>query len=48
MGLMLNFFATEYKKSKIFYNNIMQNIIGYLTSRQVAGKGKKNSKTIFK
>ena len=44
MGLYLDFFATEYKKSKIFYNNIMQNIIGYLTSRQVAGKGKKIQK----
>ena len=44
MGLFLDFFSKEYKKSKIFYNQVMHNIIGYLTSRQVAGKTKKSQK----
>tara|TARA_Y100000590_G_scaffold462553_1_gene626946 strand:+ start:1090 stop:2094 length:1005 start_codon:yes stop_codon:yes gene_type:complete len=40
MGLMLNFFSNEYKKNTVFYNNFSQNIISYLTSRQVAGRSK--------
>lgn len=44
MGLFLNFFSKEYKKNKNFYNLLTKNIIGYLTSRQVAGKSKKTQK----
>ena len=54
MGIMLNFFSEEYKKNLKFYKNFFNNIIGYLTSRQVAGKSKKiqkqsktNSKKFF-
>jgi len=38
MGLMLNFFKTEYKKNIYFYRNILKSITNYLSSRQVAGK----------
>jgi hypothetical protein len=44
MGLFLNFFSKEYKENKNFYNLLAKNIIGYLTSRQVAGKSKKIQK----
>jgi hypothetical protein len=40
-GLMLNFFSREYKKDITFYKNLSLSIIGYLTSRQSAGKEKK-------
>lgn len=40
MGLLLNIFKTEYKKNNLFYKKIFENIINYLTSRQVAGKSK--------
>lgn len=40
MGLLLNFFKTEYKENNLFYKKIFKNIINYLTSRQVAGKSK--------
>ncbi len=38
MGLFINFFDKEYKKNKFFYSTFSKNIIGYLTSRQNAGK----------
>ena len=38
MGLMLNFFQSEYKKKNSFYKNILISTINYLSSRQVAGK----------
>ena len=38
MGLMLNFFQSEYKKKISFYRNILTSTIKYLSSRQVAGK----------
>lgn len=38
MGLMINFFEMEYKKSLSFYNNILNNTVSYLSSRQLAGK----------
>ncbi len=42
MGLFLNFFYFNYKnKSKLFYKELHKNIIKYLTSRQLAGKTKK-------
>ncbi len=41
MGLMMNFFIKEYKKDINFYKSFSNNIINYLTSRQVAGKSKK-------
>ncbi len=40
MGLMLNFFKSEYKNSNNFYKNISANTISYLSSRQVAGQNK--------
>ena len=36
MGLFFNFFSSEFKESKKFYNLFAKNIFGYLTSRQVA------------
>ena len=47
MGIFLNFFLLEYKKSKSFYRNIFKNIIAYLTSRQVAGQTMKYQKQSF-
>jgi hypothetical protein len=47
MGIFLNFFLLEYKKSKSFYRNIFKNIIAYLTSRQVAGQTIKYQKQSF-
>ena len=44
MGLFLDFFAKEYKKNNFFYKQIMQNTIGYLSSRQAAGRTKKIQK----
>ncbi len=44
MGLMLNFFSSEYKNNLNFYNKILKGIINYLTSRQVAGKSKEKQK----
>ena len=41
MGLFFNFFSSEFKESKKFYNLFAKNIFGYLTSRQVAGQSKK-------
>jgi hypothetical protein len=41
MGILLNFFSHEYKKSTKLYNNFSNYIIKYLTSRQVAGRSKK-------
>lgn len=38
MGLYFNFFEQEYKKNINFYKNLNKNIIGYLTSRQIAGE----------
>ena len=40
MGIMINFFSKEYKNSKYFYKNLLNYIINYLSSRQVAGKSK--------
>ena len=40
MGLMLNFFKSEYKNSNNFYKNIFENTLSYLSSRQVAGQNK--------
>ncbi len=40
MGLMLNFFKSEYKNSNNFYKSISENTISYLSSRQVAGQNK--------
>ena len=50
-GLMLDFFQSEYKKSKFFYKNVFSNTLKYLSSRQVAGENdskKKNSIKIAK
>ena len=44
MGLLLNFFSHEYKKSTKLYKNFSYYIIKYLTSRQLAGKSKKAHK----
>ncbi len=41
MGLFINFFSEEYKKKLTFYKKILDFIINYLTSRQVAGKTKR-------
>lgn len=38
MGLMMDFFSLEYKRSKFFYKNIFSNTLNYLSARQVAGK----------
>ena len=38
MGLMLNFFRSEYKRNNFFYKSILMNTINYLSARQVAGK----------
>ena len=38
MGLYFNFFKQEYKKNINFYKDFNKNIIGYLTSRQIAGE----------
>jgi len=46
MGLMLNFFKSEYKNSNIFYKSIFKNSINYLSSRQVAGKSKNLQKKL--
>lgn len=40
-GLMFNFFLREYKKNIAFYKKLSNSIIGYLVSRQSAGKSKK-------
>mgnify|MGYP007063415889 CR=1 FL=1 len=40
MGLMLNFFSREYKKSTKLYKKFSYYIIKYLTSRQLAGRSK--------
>lgn len=39
-GIFLNFFFDEYKKNIDFYKNFLKNVLGYLRSRQVAGKSK--------
>tara|TARA_B100000989_G_scaffold299017_1_gene291972 strand:- start:1910 stop:2968 length:1059 start_codon:yes stop_codon:yes gene_type:complete len=38
MGLMMDFFSTEYKKNNLFLKNIFTNTLNYLSCRQVAGK----------
>ena len=40
MGLFLNFFSREYKKSTKLYKKFSYYIIKYLTSRQLAGRSK--------
>ena len=47
MGIFLNFFLNEYKESLNFYSKLSENVINYLTSRQVAGKSKKFQKLSF-
>ena len=47
MGIMINFFSKEYKNSKYFYKNLLNYIINYLSSRQVAGKSKRLQKLSF-
>lgn len=37
MGLMIHFFSKEYKKNLVFYKNIFNYSLKYLSSRQVAG-----------
>ena len=49
MGLLLNFFNDEYKENHSFRKNLFKKILGYLTSRQVAGKSKLYQKSsLFK
>jgi len=48
MGILLNFFSTEYKINKTFYASLFKNIINYLTSRQVAGKNENYQKLSLK
>ena len=38
MGLMINFFSSEYKRNNFFLKNIFTNTLNYLSARQVAGK----------
>jgi hypothetical protein len=48
MGIFLNFFSQEYNKNLLFYKNYSENLIKYLTSRQVAGKLKKYQQSSLK
>ena len=43
-GIFINFFYKEYKKNLNFYKNLFNNLILYLSSRQVAGKSIQNQK----
>ena len=47
MGIMINFFSKEYKNSSYFYKNLLNYIINYLSSRQVAGKSQRLQKLSF-
>ena len=40
MGLMMNFFSSEFKKNRSFYKRLFLNTLNYLSARQVAGQNK--------
>ena len=48
MGLFLNFFIRILKKKKNIYKDLNENIIQYLSSRQLAGSSKKKKQSIIK
>ena len=41
MGLFLNFFNKDIKNKKNIYKDLNENIIQYLSSRQLAGSSKR-------
>ena len=47
-GIFINFFYKEYKKNLNFYKKLFNNLISYLSSRQVAGKSIQNQKMSLK
>ena len=47
MGLLIDFFKSEYKVDKKFYKDLSKNIFRYFNSRQVAGKSKNFQKKSF-
>ena len=48
MGLFINFFYKEYKKNIYEKKKFSENVLKYLSSRQLAGKSKKQIKYAFK
>ncbi len=48
MGLFINFFDKEYKKNIYEKKKFSENVLQYLSSRQLAGKSKKQIKDAFK
>ena len=47
MGLLIDFFKSEYKVDKKFYKSLSKNIFSYFNSRQVAGKSRNFQKKSF-
>ena len=48
MGLFLNFFNKDIKNKKNIYKDLNENIIQYLSSRQLAGSSKRKKQSIIK